>query len=70
MGAAIGLNSAEELREALLAAGRERDALTLAHAHAQHLLTALESLLRVNSRKTRSRAYSRRSTKCSAFRIG
>ena len=50
MGAAAGLNSTEELREALLAAGRERDALMLAHAHAQHLLTALESLLRVNAR--------------------
>jgi diguanylate cyclase (GGDEF)-like protein len=51
MGAAAGLNSIEELREALLAAGRERDALMLAHAHAQHLLAALESLLRVNARE-------------------
>jgi hypothetical protein len=49
MDGAAGLNSAEELREALLAAGRERDALMLAHAHAQHLLAALESLLRVNA---------------------
>jgi c-di-GMP phosphodiesterase Gmr len=46
---AAGLHSTEELREALLAAGRERDALMLAHAHAQQLLAALESLLRVNA---------------------
>ena len=51
MGDAAAMHSIEELREALLAAGRERDALMLAHAHAQHLLTALESLLRVNSQE-------------------
>jgi len=50
MDGAAALNSTEELREALLAAGRERDALMLAHVHAQHLLAALESLLRVNAR--------------------
>jgi cyclic di-GMP phosphodiesterase Gmr len=37
----------EELREALLAATRERDALMLASSHAQHLLDALDSLLSV-----------------------
>jgi cyclic di-GMP phosphodiesterase Gmr len=39
----------EELREALLAATRERDALMLASSHAQHLLDALDSLLSIAS---------------------
>jgi hypothetical protein len=69
MDGAAGLNSTEELREALLAAGRERDALMLAHVHAQHLLAALESLLRVNAGMTRSRACSQRCTRCSPSRI-
>ena len=41
----------EELREALLATGRDRDALMLAHSHAQHLLAALDSLLRVSAQE-------------------
>lgn len=39
------LESAEELREALLALRRQHDALNRSAAHAQHLLDALESLL-------------------------
>jgi c-di-GMP phosphodiesterase Gmr len=42
-------DSTEELREALLATSRERDALMLASSHAQHLLQALESLLSVGA---------------------